>query len=147
MGTPSANIAVYYGGTDLFTGLRFNLACQINYPVIRGTPLTVEITWTKDGEQLLSNNSITINRDILQVSPGVYEQNLTFHSLELSDEGVYSCLGSVTVNSGDYQMTRLSPNANNYTLSIPSEFQKILPKHYNYSGLFYNFSAVFSVQS
>ena len=49
----------------------------------------VDITWSRDGDQLRNNSEILIVSANLAVNK--YQSNMTIHALEASDDGLYSC--------------------------------------------------------
>lgn len=101
--------------SNLITGLQFNLTCRFYFPdIVDVTPIP-SVRWRRDGVILAT----TLEGAIEEVSPGIYEQILSFSSLELEEQGNYSCDSNISVSINGSQLL-LSGNVY-YAVAIERE--------------------------
>lgn len=65
------------------------LSCIVLFAASITNVTTVDITWSKDGQQLHSNSELIITSS--NESEISFKSNLTIYVLEISDSGFYSC--------------------------------------------------------
>ena len=85
--------------SNFFTGLQLNLTCHIHIPSeLLSVPISVTAQWTMSGTVLTSNSRLTVEEELVQVGPLLYQTSLVFNSLDgRVDNGNYTC--SVTVDA------------------------------------------------
>lgn len=117
---PSLQIMRYPSDSHLFTGLEFNLTCQIGFAEINNVTLVVSASWKKNGLNLVSTDMASLEEGIArEVSPGIYEHYLFFGSLNLEVQGNYSCESSISVNAEGFQSQ--ASNTAYYAVTIERE--------------------------
>ena len=73
--------------------------------VLRSTipdDVLINITWSKNNNQLYNNNKISIIS--VNLTKYTYQSNLTIHILEDSDEGLYSCSATTVLLQSSNQL-------------------------------------------
>ena len=83
------------------------------------------VRWKRDGQDLVSSSRVSFDGGpSRQVSPGVYQQDLAFSSLELGQLGNYSCGTTVNVSTqtkGGFSL-QVEGNTDYYVVNVESEF-------------------------